>query len=133
MTGLDSNVLLRWIIDDPTAPEQAAIVRERLASETGPLFVNSVVLAETVWVLRRRAKLGAEQVANVVDGLINAPTVRLQQPDAVADALASFLEEPGGFADHLIGEINRHAGCKTTLTFDKAASKSPLFEAIAGD
>ncbi len=133
MTGLDSNVLLRWIIDDPTAPEQAAIVRERLASETGPLFVNSVVLAETVWVLRRRAKLGPEQVANVVDGLLNAPTVRLQQPDAVADALASFLKNPGGFADHLIGEINRHAGCKTTLTVDKAASKSPLFEAIAGD
>jgi predicted nucleic-acid-binding protein len=133
MTGLDSNVLLRWIIDDPTAPLQAAIVRERLASEPGPLFVNSVVLAETVWVLRRRAKLRQEEVANVVDGLINAPTVRLQQPDAVADALASFLKHSGGFADHLIGEINRHAGCKTTLTFDKAASKSPLFAAIIGD
>ncbi len=132
MTGLDSNVLLRWIIDDPTAPEQAAIVRERLASEPGPLFVNTVVLAETVWVLHRRAKLGPEELANVVDGLLNAPTVRLQQPDAAADALASFVIGPGGYADHLIGEINRHAGCRTTLTFDKAASKSPRFEAIAG-
>jgi predicted nucleic-acid-binding protein len=131
--GLDSNVLLRWIIDDPTAPEQSVLVRDRLARTPGPLFINAVVLAETIWVLGRKAKPQREDLADIVDGLLNARTVRLEHPQSVSAALASFREKPGGFADHLISEINRQAGCKTTLTFDKAASKSPLFEAVHED
>lgn len=127
MIGLDSNILLRWIIDDPAAPEQAELVRARLEQEKAPLFVNHQVLAETVWVLRHVGALSQEVIADIVAGLIDAPNVRLQQPETVERALASFMGNPGGFADHLIGEINRHAGCTTTLTFDRAAAKSPAF------
>ena len=130
MIGLDSNILLRWIVDDPTAPEQSERVRQRLSTERRPLFINHIVLAETVWVLRRFGNASPEVVEQVVDGLIAAPNVRLQQPEVVAAALQSFRRKPGGFADHLIGEINRHAGCETTLTFDKPASKSPVFSGL---
>ena len=128
--GLDSNVLLRWIVDDPSAPEQSERVRRRLGDERGPLFINHIVLAETVWVLRRFGDVSPEKVEDIVDGLINAPNIRLQQPEIVAAALRSFRRDPGGFADHLIGEINLHAGCTTTLTFDKPAAKSAAFSSL---
>jgi predicted nucleic-acid-binding protein len=130
LIGLDSNILLRWIVDDPSAPEQCERVRQRLSGERRILFVNHIVLAETVWVLRRFGDIAPDAVENIVDGLLNAPNVRLQQPDIVRAALQSFRRNPGGFADHLIGEINRHAGCETTLTFDKPASKSPAFSGL---
>jgi predicted nucleic-acid-binding protein len=130
MIGLDSNILLRWIIDDPSAPAQSELVRTRLERETGPLFVNHLVLAETVWVLRHAGSLPPEGLAEVVSGLIDAPNIKLQQPEIVERALASFMKNPGGFADHLIGEINRHAGCTTTLTFDRAAARSPAFTGL---
>jgi predicted nucleic-acid-binding protein len=130
MIGLDSNILLRWIIDDPSAPEQSELVRRRLEQEAAPLFINHLVLAETVWVLRHAGALSPEALANIVSSLIDAPNIRLQQPEIVERALASFMENPGGFADHLIGEINRHAGCTTTLTFDRAAARSPAFTGL---
>jgi predicted nucleic-acid-binding protein len=42
----------------------------------------------------------------------------------------SFTEYSGDFSDHLIGEINKQNGCRTTLTFDKAASRSPQFSEL---
>lgn len=36
----------------------------------------------------------------------------------------------GDFSDHLIGTINEQSGCRTTLTFDKAAARSPQFSEL---
>lgn len=127
MIGLDSNVLLRWIVDDPTAPEQSQIVQERLDRESALLFINHIVLAETLWVLRRAGGLAPSRVDEIVSTLLEAPNVRLDKPEIVEWALESFRKSPGGFADHLIAATNRHAGCVTTLSFDKDASTSPSF------
>ena len=127
MIGIDSNILLRWIIDDPSSPEQSRKVRERLSGEMAPLYINHVVLAETIWVLQHPARVGPDAVAAIVATLIEAPNIRLQQPDVVEGALAAFTEASGGFTDHLIGALNRGAGCTTTLTFDRAAAKSAAF------
>src|SRR5690606_22780972 len=104
LIGLDSNILLRWLVDDPGAPEQSELVRVRLEQTTESLYINHLVLAETVWVLREAAKLSPSIVVDIVSGLIDAPTVKLQEPAVVERALASFIANPGGFADHLIGE-----------------------------
>lgn len=130
MIGLDSNILLRWIVDDPSAPEQCAAVRRRLEAETQPLFVNHIVLAEAVWVLHRFGRVAREDLMEIMERLLRAPEVRVQQAEVVEAALRSFQKSSGGFADHLIGEINRRAGCRTTLTFDKPASKSPAFTGL---
>ena len=34
--------------------------------------------------------------------------------------LESYRDGKGSFADYLIGEISRHAGCPDTVTFDRA-------------
>ncbi len=127
MIGLDSNVLLRWIITDPTAPHQSRLVQERLEQETAPLFVNHIVLAETLWVLRKAGGLTVDRIGEIVSTLLEARNVKVQQPEIVARALESFRGSPGGFADHLIAETNLHSGCTTTLSFDKGASVSPAF------
>jgi predicted nucleic-acid-binding protein len=131
MIGLDTNVLLRWLLtdrerSDATAGQIAAMERAILGASE-PCFANAVVVAETLWVVGRVLKQPRSVQATIVERLIDAQNVRLSDHRAIEEALASFRAGGGDFADHLIGALNRLAGCATTLTFDKAASKSPDF------
>ncbi|MCX7113621.1 MAG: hypothetical protein NTX45_26750 [Proteobacteria bacterium] len=51
MVTVDTNVLVRIMIDDPGASAQMLAARG-LASEAGILFVTQIVQVETVWVLQ---------------------------------------------------------------------------------
>jgi predicted nucleic-acid-binding protein len=94
------------------------------------LFVNRIVLAEMAWVLRRRLRLARTEVAAVVDGLIAAIGVDIEDEPVVRDALNSFRRGPGDFADHLVGAVNAASSCRTTYTFDRAASKTGYFSPL---
>ena len=53
MPGLDTNVLVRWILDEE--PRQAARAQhlfEEVSEQQLPLFVPSTVMVELEWVLR---------------------------------------------------------------------------------
>ena len=128
MIGLDTNVLLRWLITDDIAPDDAAdqtrLVSSIILESEETFFVNHIVLAETVWVLRNRAHRSKEVVSEIVGRLLLSSNVEVAQADVVAAARSSFRDGPGDFADHLIGHVNRSAGCATILTFDRQASKA---------
>ena len=50
MTAIDTNVLVRIVVDEPSQPSQVIAARA-LASDAGEVFVPLVVLVEMVWVL----------------------------------------------------------------------------------
>lgn len=131
MIGLDTNVLFRWLLDGSIAPDdspdQRHLVSELVLESDERFFVNHVVIAETVWLLKNKVDQSNETVKEIVDCLLGSFNVEIDRPSTVEAALASFVRHPGGFADHLIGKINRDAGCRTTMTFDRAASRSPDF------
>lgn len=129
MTGVDTNVLLRWIIRDPEAPEQSRRVEAAFASG-GPFFVNQIVLAEIAWVLRRRAGFTRGEVVRALRAMLDAPQLRVEAPAVVADAVTRFEAGGAGFTDNLIGAVNRAAGCASTLTFDRRAGRGDAFSAV---
>jgi predicted nucleic-acid-binding protein len=128
MIGLDTNVLLRWLITDDVlpddAPDQTELVSSVILGSGETFFVNHVVLAETIWVLRNRLNQAQQVIWEIVDRLLHSSNVEVERPDIVAAAQSSFRNGPGDFADHLIGHVNLSVGCSTTLTFDHKASKS---------
>ena len=128
MIGLETNVLLRWLITGPSGDDesdrQIALVSKALGGSDETFFINHVVLAETLWVLRNRAGQSKKLVGEIVDRLLHSSNVEVDRSEIVSASRASFLAEPGDFTDHLIGQINRSAGCRTTLTFDHKASKT---------
>ncbi len=132
--GIDTNVLLRWLIDDEPvggdAPHQTALVERAIAGK-GPCYANAVVIAETLWVVGGPLKQPRSVQAEIVERLLNSVNVEVSDRDAVESALDGLKSGGGGFADHLIGAMNRLAGCATTLTFDKAAAKSADFTELA--
>lgn len=134
MIGLDTNILLRWLMDDALsrddAPHQAALVEALAANADEEFFINQIVLVETAWVLKRRAHVAKDALVTILGRLLNTGNILFQDREILLSALASYARYPGDFSDHLIGTINEQSGCRTTLTFDKAAARSPQFSEL---
>jgi predicted nucleic-acid-binding protein len=51
MIAIDTNVLVRVLVNDPNAKEQCQLARDLITSH-GKVWVCRIVLIETVWVLQ---------------------------------------------------------------------------------
>ena len=131
MIGLDTNVLLRWLLADDSNPEQSQIAEATIADAGDDIWIGPVVLAELSWVMRRNFGLGRAELVKVLDRLLAAPRFVIADRPSVERAVANFAKGGPGFSDHLIGALNAAVGCQTTLTFDKSAAKSPHFTQLA--
>jgi predicted nucleic acid-binding protein len=134
MFGLDTNIVLRWLVDESVWPPddvgQWRAVGRLLDDDNQKFYINLIVLAETLWVIERRLKQPAAVVVDVLARLEAAANVTLQDSEAVKAASAMHLRNRPGVNDRLIAEINKHAGCKATLTFDEVASRTPGFRLL---
>ena len=125
MVGIDTNILLRFVVeDDPGQTAKALRLFQSLTPEE-PAFVTLVALTEWVWVLRRRYKLSKAEVVRCVAELINSPEIVLENDAAVAQALAVFSTMNADFPDCLIERLGLIHGCSHTFTFDKKSAKLP--------
>ena len=131
MTGLDTNVLVRYFAqDDPKQGAAArALVQKRLTREA-PGHVNVVTLAETCWVLKRLYEAGRDELVQVIENLLAAPNIVVERRAEVRKALQNFGASNAGFSDCLIAQLNLDAGCSSTLTFDRSAAKLAGFRLL---
>jgi predicted nucleic-acid-binding protein len=130
--GLDTNVLVRLLVDDDAAQAHAArrFVADRCSPED-PAFVDRVALCEMVWVLTSVHRFDRAPVADIVDKLLATEEIALEDSDVVHAALQTFRKGRVEFADALIGEVNRARGCQATATFDRKAAKLDGFMRVA--
>jgi len=132
MKGLDTNVLLRYLLQDDRA-QAAAVNRlvERLAGPAGPGFISLPTILEIAWVLRSRYRMSPIEVAAALDQLLATEALLIQNERELFAAVSALREGLGSFEDALIGALGQWAGCDSTLTFDRKASRLPGFELIA--
>lgn len=119
MLGLDTNVLVRYLVrDDEAQFEKARKLFRREVTAGRRVFVSLLVLLETEWVLRSRYGLSREQMAEALSALLDASDVQFEDESAVEEALFVWKDANADFADCLIGARNRRLGCRATATFD---------------
>ena len=124
MTGLDTNVLVRYVMqDDARQSARATRLIESFSAEA-PGYVPVVVLVELVWVLAGSYALGRAQVAAVLDTLLRSKELVVDRGEPVTQALKRYSTGGADFADALIERLAAAAGCKLTMTFDAGAAKS---------
>lgn len=124
MIGLDTNVLVRYIVqDDPSQSRKASILLESLTQES-PGFVALVSVLEIYWVLTVSYSLSRDQVAAALEGLLQTREIVVDRAERVAHALRTLKAGGGDFADCLIALEGFAAGCDRIMTFDRAAAKS---------
>jgi predicted nucleic-acid-binding protein len=124
LIGLDTNLLLRYLVqDDPTqSPRATEIIEERLTEEE-PGFISLVSILEVAWVLKSLFKRSRQQIANDIEMLLAADTLEVQNEQEVYTAVVSLRNGIGTFEDALIGALGLWRGCSATLTFDEDAAK----------
>jgi predicted nucleic-acid-binding protein len=124
MIGLDTNVILRYLLqDDPKQTRQANQIVDRQLSEQTPGFISLVTVLEIVWVLRSLLKQNPSQIASHLENLLTADSLEVQNEQQVFDAVFALKRGTGDFEDALIGSLNTWAGCSHTLTFDQKAAR----------
>ena len=131
MIGLDTNILVRYIVQDDARQSAAAErVIEDALRDNEQLYICLVVLCEFVWVLSSGYDQAKPQIVAKLDEILSTPEFSIQQDPLVRAALRSWQHGRGDFSDYLIGELNRAADCRETVTFDRALANSEGFLVI---
>ena len=131
MLGLDTNVLIRFLVRDDDAQFAAALRLIQKREANGEcVFLSLLVLLETERVLRNRYGVSKEEIIKEMIGLLYSGDVDLEDEPTVEEALFHWKDSIAEFADCLIGARNRRLGCRATATFDARAARLPNFLAL---
>ncbi len=116
MTGLDTNVLLRYLVRDE--PTQAARATRELERDER-FLVGSIVLCELVWVLETGYGLPRRDIVATLEKVLATAQFEIEGKDLALAALDDFRRSTADFSDCLLGRRNRAAGAAETVTFDR--------------
>jgi predicted nucleic-acid-binding protein len=129
MIGLDTNILVRYLVqDDPVQSPKATEILERRLTEKDPGFVSVVAMVETVWVLDRAYGFSSQEISSAIERMLQTDVLIVENEQQVFTAMVALKSGEGSFADALIGALSTRAGCARTLTFDHKALRLPGFE-----
>lgn len=122
MIAIDTNVLLRYLLDDD--PEQSPRASALLAEER-EILITDVVLAETLWTLRgKKYSLERSALVTVVEALLEESDFRFENVQVVWMALHDYRGGDDGttagadFADALILNVAPLAARDLDRPFD---------------
>ena len=131
MKGIDTNVLVRYLVQDHKQQSaKAARFIEQNCTPDNPCQVGHIVLAELVWVLSSNYGQTREEVAIVIERLLEAGEINIMESAVVWKSLKDYRSSNVDFADHLIARKNESMGCSSTATFDRKAARQDAFEAL---
>lgn len=123
MIGLDTNVIVRYIMqDDPKQSPKATKVVESLTAQE-PGFVSIVSIVELYWVLTSCYNLTRPEAGQALNALLRIKEIVVENAEQVLKALRVFEHGKADFPDCLIERSCATAGCEKTVTFDAGAAK----------
>ncbi len=104
MAAADTNVLVRLLVaDDPAQTRRAFTYLEARR----PLWVSTVVLVETVWVLTAVYGWSKAQVLAMLETASNSRDFAFQSVETVRAAIAVYASGKADFSDCLALELAR--------------------------
>lgn len=131
MIGLDTNVIVRYLVqDDPKQATLATRFVERVLSAENAGFITMITLCELVWVLAECYGADRKRIRGVLEGLLASKQLVVEDADLVWKALRAWDASGADFSDALTGQIVAARGGEKTVTFDRAAAKLPGFELL---
>ena len=123
MIGIDTNLLVRYLTqDDAAQSKQAARIIDAAIEADEDLYLNHIVVCELTWVLSRAYGYAKDELLGVLEKILTAGQFAFEDKDSLWRALEAFRRSKADFADCLIGVKNSTAGCRTTVTLDRAAA-----------
>ena len=131
MIGIDTNVLIRFLVDDD--PHQNRLARKFLSDRgpDDPAFVSAVTIVETVWVLNRTLGYPMSDIVDMLRSLLASDGLVMEYGQELGLLLGDQGTPEAELADYLIAWSGVAAGCSRTVTFDNGAAALPHMELLA--
>jgi predicted nucleic-acid-binding protein len=131
VNGLDTNVLVRYLVEDDPVQSRRAASRITTMAERGHRgFISAIVLCELAWVLRGAYKVSKDDLLRVLDQVLATTQFVVGDKDVVRRAVAAYRAGRADFADYVIGGLHRDAGCEKTVTFDRRLRGSADYQIL---
>jgi predicted nucleic-acid-binding protein len=128
MIGLDTNVIIRYLMQDDRSQFNTAVnLIEKALLQKQLLHVNLIVICEVVWVLDYHYELPREEISQFLGMLLHAEQIEIENRQLALNAFHDYQHSQADFADCVIGHNNQMLGCTTTYTLGKRASKLANF------
>jgi len=124
MTGIDTNVLIRFVMADDLEQYHKADRLMQSLSIQSPGFITYVCIAEFVWMLETRYGKPKATIAEWLTRLAESDELVLENREAVKQALIRYSTTASDFADCPIERAGFLAGCARTVTFDEGAAET---------
>jgi predicted nucleic-acid-binding protein len=122
MAAIDTNVLIRLLVEDDAAQVRKA---EAFLKTERPLWVSTVVLIETCWVLASVYEWSKAQLLVALRGLQDSSDFTVQAAASVRASVDLFAATKADFPECLALELARAEGHLPLGTFDRRAAKLP--------
>ena len=123
MVGIDTNVLLRYIVGDDAGQEAAATLLLAGLTPENQGFICREVVLETVWVLERSYRFSRARIATELSRFINSDHLVLETAEEVARAAMLYRDGNDDFSDLLIMEAARRMDALPLYTFDRRLAR----------
>ena len=116
LSGLDTNVFIRYIVqDDEQQAQLATDLIENKCSQENPALVNEIILCEIIWVLKRAYHYDKEVILMVIKQLLSSDEIYISSHVEAWAAYQDYESGNADFSDYFIARINQKLGCPFTF------------------
>ena len=122
MISIDTNVLVRSLIDDDDHQDKLAQDFFKKACLTEGLFISSFVILETVWVLKTK-KVQRSLIVELIEALLNTPQILISNQTLISAALSMYKSGRADFCDYLLLNDSLKHHVRELKTFDQKFAK----------
>lgn len=124
MIGVDTNVLVRFFVEDDARQTESArrFLRQRTVDD--PAFVSAVVLAELAWALKANYDYERDQVYATLAIVLASFNIVVEREKLITEALNAGRATNADVADCILAAVAREAGCERVVTFDRPSVRS---------
>ena len=122
---IDTNILVRYLTnDDPSKAKAVDSLLNKAIKGELKILIPSIVIAELVWVLESFYEMRANEIAELVEAVVNTPGVEVTDKSIIIFALKLYRAKNMDFIDAWVIEFAKNNDVNTIYTFDKRHFKA---------
>lgn len=134
MKAIDTNVLVRFLVnDDKAQAQQVRTLLKTAEQQRAAYFVPLLVVLETIWVLESAYQIQRDDLLDALGDLLLMPVLQFEQREAVRKMVLYARDNAVDLSDALIAQSTRAQGCEAILTFDKKAARGDGFAPLRNE
>jgi|SRR3989344_3101132 len=131
MIFLDTNVILRFVLDDnPELSPKAAAIFDTIQNSKTKIYLPPVIVAEIVYVLLKVYKTSRIEISQKLLPILKIPAIKTDHKDIYSKVLKIFVNKNIDFEDAVMVVLMEKKGTTQLYSFDGDFDKFPQIKRL---